>query len=378
MDREFSGDLSTISNESSAGNIGREILPAVAMPNLLRGISQFKKSGALWYDLIVADNDQDHLLQKNVVGYLSFDEGLITGLGVPGQEFAKMFLERLNRGGYFPPNVYELLLESGLEVDALVKLLESESYLSPVRLHELYNAMIEDHIFEVLGSENGSIKFRSLLADNSDKMDSRVTVFISFFSQDNDGVAKGFLRRPQPLSPCQILLDYLEVDILRRDIAEGDVYLLSTASDAQRSLLSENEQNILFRSDVDISIESLINSLADSRRVILELVRKLHEEGALSLDTKCADPVEDFHAAHEDKPLVNENSVGDFNAISETSAALDLNIGIFERINTFLLSPEGIEWILWRMLIPFVLLASVFGMSGMQSFVGDLRLFISH
>ncbi|HMO16962.1 MAG TPA: hypothetical protein PKA63_00840 [Oligoflexia bacterium] len=349
-----------------------DALPVSALPDLLRGISRFRKSGVIEFKILIDDRYNN--------GNLYCFDGMLGAFALRDVKFSNHFLDRLHRGSLLPDNVFEVLKESDLEAEDLLKLLYLEPYLSDKKVSCLYSGAIEEFLFSILSSRSGTVQFQALRSDLYSAFvsneDLEIIQLSRAFQENPDNIIKGQQNSisEHGIYPCQLLLDYVETELVRREISQGEAYLFTTASSTQLILLDHVERSILRKAEAEISLGELINSVADSRRVIFELVRKLKADGALAIEEKRSED-KSSHAMTTD---YIGSSIPIKEGISDKSEKIDtIELGILEKLDTYLLSPEGIEWILWRVFIPFVILSICFGFKGVITFMDEIRLFIN-
>jgi hypothetical protein len=309
-----------------------QTLPVSALPNFLRGVSQFKKSGVL---------DFSTLSEK---GTISFYDGRIVSLSLFEKSCTKMFLERLCNGGVLPPNVYELLIAQShrMSIDELVEVLESHSIIHKENIYQYYDSYIQEFIFKLLEAKIGEISFsmKTYTSFSVDESDLRISL-------KNETSERG-------VYPCQLLLDYVESTLLVEELCfEGEYLSLLKEDTSAHLLLDSNEKRLVAFAKAGFSICQVLDSVCESRQAVYELLIELRNSGVLVCAEKSPNTLKSHKEELVSEEVENEVMPGQRNPNENTKENVPFSKkSVIERVNMFLMKPEGIEWVL-RIVVPF-------------------------
>jgi hypothetical protein len=316
-----------------------QTLPVSALPNFLRGVSQFKKSGILDFSTL---SEQ---------GAICFYEGRIVSLSLFEKSFMNMFLERLYNGGALPLNVYELLINQShhISIDELIELLELHSIIQKDKFFDYYDSHIQEFIYKLLEAKVGEISF---------SMKTHTSFMVDYSDLQSSLITKSYDRA---IYPCQLLLDYVESTLLVEELCFDGEYLSLIEEDPSAfNLLDSKEKRFVSFAKAGFSISQVLNAVCESRQAVFELLLELKKSGVL----ECIDT-----SPHASKSYYgdvnNEEDGGQETCLRNTfQESSNENVtcsakGAIEKLNMFLVKPKGIEWVL-RIFVPFGVLCMIF------------------
>ncbi len=312
----------------------KESLPIAALPNFLRGISQFGKSGILYFDTVRRG------------GNISFFEGRIMAVHLSTTSIVKELLNRLSRGGVIPQNVADTIgvHNNSLGIGEVAHALVFHEYLSSEEFVKYYEAEVQEMLFSLLEEKNGTITFQ--IEHGSE-----------FWLEDNDcPVYFDKKKQTTGMFPCQHLLDYVESMLLVEELCEEGEYLSLVDNDLESGMFFDaDEKRIVSLAGVNASISNVLDSVCESRQSVLHLLLELKNSGVVS----CGAQVDhsDFELSREKE----SQSGGGSEMLSVSLSQMDVSAEkrVFERINLYLMKPQGIEWVL-RLVMPVGIITGLY------------------
>lgn len=324
--------------------------PISAIADFLRGISQFGKSGTL------------HFSTEEKTGCLVFGEGQIQGVHLHEELFQKEFTGKLYRSGIIPENVYFLLTQHDpvLSVEELKKVLLLHKYVPEAELSYYYENMIQEIVFSLLEEKKGEIHF---LSHNENSLKNiRSEMSSVFFENDNALLGK---------YACQFLLDYVESVMLAEELCEGgeqlylteesfigqkhrDKKLEGTVDIATDIFYEKEEQKFISFAQAESSVNEVLHSVCESRKAVFEILIRLKESGTISCRPLPSGASVDDRTKKDTQTHVDSSAQN----LSSMKSEIEKK-SLFYKINQYLMSPQGIEWIL-RLLMPVTILAGLY------------------
>jgi hypothetical protein len=314
-----------------------ESLPITVLPDFMRGVSQFNKSGAL------------HFVTEKVEGYIHFHEGRMLSFGLSNASFEALFLDRLCQGGVIPSNVHELFLEEAedLGVREIMKVLVFHGYLSEEESVRFYEASVQELLFSLLEEKNGHLFFQYAKSK-------------SFHAGEGDhGVLFNEEESFRGLYPCQFLLDYVESTLIAEELCrEGEYLQRADETSPSDIFLDADEKRMLALAEAHYSVTRVLESVCDTRQNVFRLLLHLKNtgvifctagsdsEGQADAAVETGNTGEGMHSdERKDSIIEREKDQGDNS--------------YFDKINLYLMRPKGIELVL-TFVMPAVILAGLY------------------
>lgn len=297
-------------------------LPLDALPDLIRGISQFKKSGLLYL------NSQSHS------GHLSFIEGKMLGLQFDKFNIKKSIINRLSRGGILPENSANVLIDNceNINVDDLGLILRENSYLLRNEFEKYYEAELQDLFFSLFELREGYIFFKSI-PDSNIRED---LIGYSFIYPSKNKIEGVF--------PCQYLLDYVEYLDLSLGLnggipSNGDKAILIEGNESSNlmidTFLDSSEKRLINLAKLNYSLSEILCLMSDSRLTVMKLLSELKNSEVISFTSQA--PSDEVVEDVEDNNFNTEIDIQENKNIFDELT--------FSKINEILLTPRGIEYV---------------------------------
>lgn len=317
----------------------QDSLPLKALPNLMRGISQFKRTGEL------------HYLTDNEKGSLLFSEGKIVSIKCEQESFSQFFLTRLYVLGIIPGNAYDLLKSNLLSLDKLRTTLVKHNFINSITWELRYENAIQEYLFRLLEFQNGNIHFvlkRELVRKEND---------LSLEYGQNESEA----------SPGHLLLDFVEMLSSKEELTLEGNSLSRINELSSTQMFSEVENNIIAYANIGASIDQVIKEVGESRLEVMNILKRLKDSGILVFENRSiAVDRDDSEEIFDQVEITCKESFSSFIVDSE-------DLSYVQKANIILMEAAGIEWVLKRVMPILLVCISYYFYVSFQGFFHEVE-----
>lgn len=224
-------------------------LNLLALPSVLRNLSQLGRSGVLRFSLMQG------------FAYLELEEGQIARFIIPEDLFVDYLIERLKNADKIKTNIAELLISSSMNLKEFSLFLVKEKISTNAEIPALFMKFSKELLFSLFEKTEGTLDFNIRLDLISHIEPTAYSLNVS-------------------LTPGQLFLDYWEIREKYTKLERSGEQFYSNTSQLG-TMFSPLERNIMRMANSGAYLEALLKGIFEAREEVIDTMLRLSQSGIL-------------------------------------------------------------------------------------------------
>lgn len=299
-----------------------ERLSLIALPSVLRNLSQLGRSGVLRFSY------------GESYAFLEINDGIVSRFLIQQNQFVEYVVHKLFVARIIKANIVKVLIDSCLNIEEFSEYLVREDYVRGAEIYLFLEKMAREILFNVFELKEGSLDFNVKTEILKSIEDSTYSLNLA-------------------VAPGQLFLDYWDSRKFIQEVEDEGGYFVIGNKTSFEAIYSPSESRILKRAENGAYIQDLFDCVFQAKDEVVEILMRLSKSGILISDTPIsnAETKDNISVEESGSDLSTESDV----ALAPEVVKKEISIDYIERSLPFIVLALVLKFVIeFRATINFI------------------------